>query len=220
MKKLEIDLLLQDLENTNIQIEKKLKKLDTIILYYMEENIDSIQPKEKNNPNNNDDNTDMEDAENNSEGNQSDEIPKSNDVDEGKKTEENDESEKLDDLPHKEKNDNLPSDIKKLYRKITIKTHPDKNNDNDEYDEYYKKVVKAKEENDKATILFTAYELELKELYDVDQEHFSCIKKRIAELEIKTKSLDNNPFWIWYHSDNKHLRRVMIDQITKMRSKK
>lgn len=217
MKKLEIDLLLQDLEDTNIQLKKKLKKLDTIITLYLEDNADTVQPKEepKEEPKGSDSSNDSEiNDEKSSEDNNS-ETPKT-------ESEQNTENNIVDDLPHKEKIDNLPNDIKTLYRKIMIKTHPDKNKgvDDEYHSDLYKKAVTAKDENDKPTILLVAFELGLKEIYDIDEEHFGSIKKRIAEIDSKKKSMENSPFWIWYHSDNKHLRNVMISQITKMRVRK
>lgn len=204
MKKLEIELLLQDFDNANLQIKKKLKKLDTIILYYMEDNGETILPKEE-------------------------PIVEQEIIIDEVITDEQPINEEIphiedeiieDDLPHKEKLDNLPPDIKVLYRKIMIKTHPDKNKgvDNSYYEELYREAVKAKDENDKPTLLYIAYELGLDELYEIDPSHFGSIKKRIAELEIKIKSLDNNPFIIWYNTDNVNLKKVMIDQITKMRT--
>jgi len=129
--------------------------------------------------------------------------------------------EPTDDLENTPKEDLLPQEIKTVYRKIMMKTHPDKTKGSpfeEEYEELYKKAVKAKNDNDKAEILYIAFKLNIKEVFDVDDEHFGNVRYKIKTLEMKSTQLDNNPFWVWYHTDNRALKNIMIQQITKMRS--
>jgi len=210
MKRIEKELLLLDLENANIQVERKYRKLDTIITYFLDEedfNPINEEPKKK-----------KEDKEENENKEKDEEEDKGNeeDTEEDKKVEE-----ELEDLPIESKEDLLPQEIKGVYRKIMMKTHPDKTKGKpfeEEYEEYYKDAVKAKNENDKAEILYIAFKLNIKEVFDVDDEHFGNVRYKIKKLEMKSTQLDNNPFWVWYHTENKSLKNIMIQQISKMRS--
>ena len=210
----EKELLLLDLENANSDIDRKYKKLDTIIVYYLDD-----QPSPSKTPH-----SEPKDTPNSDD---NDEKVVEGDVDEKvDETEENEETveneEILEDLSSSKKEDLLPQEIKNIYRKIMMKTHPDKNRGKvtDEYDEYYKNAVKSKNDNDKAEILFIAYKLNITEVFDVDEEHFGNIRYKIKTLEMKSTQIDNNPFWIWYHTQNKSLKNIMIQQITKMRTKR
>ena len=210
MKRIEKELLLLDLENANIQVERKYRKLDTIITYFLdEEDLESVkeEPKDK-----------VEPEEDIKEEKSDEEIEDEKvDVDE-----EIEEPKEIEDLPRDSKEDLLPQEIKVVYRKIMMKTHPDKTKGKsykEEYEEYYKEAVKAKNDNDKAQILYIAFKLDIKEVFDVDDEHFGNVKYKIKTLEMKSTSLDNNPFWVWYHTDNRQLKNIMIQQISKMRAK-
>jgi hypothetical protein len=212
MKKIEKELLLIDLENANLNVERKYKKLDTIIVYYLDEKQPTPPipepPKEEPQEVNVDEKTSGTTSDKESENKEE------NDKEEPNK-------EELDDLENTPKEDSLPQQIKGVYRKIMMKTHPDKTKGKpfeEEYEEFYKKAVKAKNDNDKAEILYIAYKLDIKEVFDVDDEHFGNVKFKIKTLEMKSTQLDNNPFWVWYHTDNDALKNIMIQQITKMRS--
>jgi len=215
MKRLEKELLLLDLENANLDIERKHKKLDTIIVYFLDEEGDSFTPTptppEEAQPVNVDEKVS---------GTTSDENPENKE--ENKQKEEPKIEEPLEDLENSPKEDLLPQEIKTVYRKIMMKTHPDKTKGKpfeEEYEEFYKRAVKAKNENDKAEILYIAYKLNVKEVFDVDDEHFGNVRYKIKTLEMKSTQMDNNPFWVWYHTDNVALKNIMTQQIAKMRAK-
>ena len=209
MKKIEKELLLLDLENANLDVERKYKKLDTIIVYFLDEE-QVFEP--------------TPEAPEDAEPVNVDEVV-SGTTSEEKPTETEEKDPKIEeikeDLENTPKEDLLPQDIKVIYRKIMMKTHPDKTKDKpfqEEYEEFYKKAVKAKNDNDKAEILYIAFKLNIKEVFDVNDEHFGNVRYKIKNLEMKSTQLDNNPFWVWYHTDNRALKNIMITQITKMRS--
>ncbi len=213
MKRIEKELLLLDLENANITVERKYRKLDTIITYFLDE--EDLEPIEE------ESNVKEDKKEDKSEEPKEDEkvdVDEKETEEESEKTEESEE----DELPRDSKEDLLPQEIKVVYRKIMMKTHPDKTKGKpyeEEYEEYYKDAVLAKNENDKAQILYIAYKLDVKEVFDVDDEHFGNVRYKIKTLEMKSTQLDNNPFWVWYHTENKSLKNIMIQQISKMRVK-
>lgn len=213
MKRIEKELLLLDLEDANLEIDRKYKKLDTIIVYFLDE-----EPVFKPTPDSPEDAkpVDIDEVVSGATSDKEAENSEENEPKEEPKLEE-----ALEDLENTPKEDLLPQEIKMVYRKIMMKTHPDKTKGKpfeEEYEEYYKKAVLAKNENDKADILYIAYKLNIKEVFDVDEEHFGNVKYKIKTLEMKSTQLDNNPFWVWYHTDNAALKRIMIQQISKMRS--
>jgi len=207
MKRIEKELLLLDLENANLDIERKYKKLDTIIVYFLDEEHPTTPAPEP-----------PEDAE----PVVVDEVVSgttSDEKDENK--EEKEEPKEIKEIESAPKEDLLPQEIKVVYRKIMMKTHPDKTKGSpfeEELEEFYKRAVKAKNENDKAEVLYIAYKLNIPEVFDVADEHFGNVRYKIKTLEMKSTQLDNNPFWIWYHTQNNELKNIMIQQITKMRS--
>ena len=94
-------------------------------------------------------------------------------------------------------------------------THPDKNKNNIDYKDYYERTVEAKNQNDKSELIYIAYKLNIEELYSMDEKHFGSIKRKIKETEMVSSGINNNSFWVWYHTDNDQLKKVMAYQIGK-----
>lgn len=208
MKKIEKQILLSDLELIKNEYLSKTNKLNMIISLYLDEKpdiakkiVDDKVKKEEeriNDINKDDINNEIDDVNNNDNDNVNiDDI----------------ETENI----NKDNTNNLPQDIKTIYRKIVMITHPDKNKGNDLYKEYYRKAVEAKNNNDKPELLFIAYKLNIDELYNMDEEHFGSIKRKIKEMEMISNNINYNSYWIWYHTDNQQLKRVMSSQISKKR---
>ncbi len=204
MKKIEKDLLLQDLDYINNEYDIKKQKLNTIISLFMDEEpemikdtIDeSIRKKEEEIDNIIEEENKKEIEEENSEDT---EPPIEDTIEENSKPE-------------------LPQDIKRIYRKIVMMIHPDKNKNkgNTEiYSTLYKRVVKAKNDNDKADIIYIGYKLNIKDIYDLDDEHFGSVKRKIKEKQLESTNLTYNSFWVWYHTDNDGLKKMMANQIAK-----
>lgn len=193
-----------DLENVVSQYERRLKILDNIIVFYMEEDVLEI--------NENDEIDDVveiaDDLSNN--------ISKNSEYSEEeiKKTE-NDFEESI--IKNKKiKEDLLPQDIKSIYRKIVKLTHPDKNKNNPNIimlGNIYKEAVNAKNNNDKAEILYIAYKLNIKEIFEINDEHFGNIRYKIAKLNMDSRNIENSPYWVWYYSDNESLKNIIKKQI-------
>jgi len=111
-------------------------------------------------------------------------------------------------------------DLKELFKKIALKTHPDKLRDLDEEErEYrislYKEAANAVKKGDGATLLEIAYELSVVFNIDADKE-VKWLNKKIQELEHKMMEIKQTAEWIWYHSDglNKDIVEKMVtDQL-------
>jgi hypothetical protein len=204
MKNIEKDLILKDLDYINNEYDIKMQKLNSIMSLFMDEEPEiAIKSAEK----------DYKKAENvinktiNTENKVEQDTEEETSTDETQKNEINETNPII---------DNIPIDIKSLYRKIVMMTHPDKNHDNCYYTELYKRVIKAKDDNDKAEIIYIAYKLKIKDVYTINEEHFGSIKRKIKEKEMMSSNLNLNSFWIWYHTESPELKRVMTHQINKM----
>jgi len=207
MKKIEKDLIFKDLDYVNNEYDIKIDKLKSIVNLFLDEEPEIAKEASDDN---------FERAEENAQKIQ-DEEDKINDKENPKENPIEDKIEEIieNDIIVQE----LPTDIKTLYRKIVMITHPDKNknkNNNEYYSELYGKVIKAKDDNDKAEIIYIAYKLKINEVYDIDDEHFGSIKKKIKEKQISSENMNLNSFWIWYHTESKELKKIMALQIAKL----
>ena len=198
MKNKEKELLLLDYENHIMQYQRKIELLDKIILFYNDEeyisnsNIDDVKKDKVNVIDIYDDSQDINNNDNQ-------DINNSYEIENIKE-------------------DLLPQDIKILYRKIMMITHPDKIKNKDEekeYTYYYKKAIEAKNENNKSEIIFIAFKLNIDDVYKIDNENFGNIKYNIAKLNIDINNIENNPYWIWYYTNNEILKKLMEKQIRK-----
>jgi hypothetical protein len=111
-------------------------------------------------------------------------------------------------------------DLKELFKKIALKTHPDKLRDLDEEErEYrislYKEAANAVKKGDGATLLEIAYELSV--VFDIDADkEVKWLNKKVQQLEQKMMEIKQTAEWIWYHSDglNKNIVEKMVtDQL-------
>lgn len=105
-------------------------------------------------------------------------------------------------------------DLKELFKKIALKTHPDKLRDLDQEErEYrinlYKEAANAVKKGDGATLLEIAYELSVVFNIDADKEA-NWLNKKIQELQHKIMEIKQTAEWIWYHSDG--LNRDVIEK--------
>jgi hypothetical protein len=109
----------------------------------------------------------------------------------------------------------LPPDIKKLYRKITTLTHPDKLEDSDslktEKLKMYLEATTAANKNNIAAILLIGYKLGLE--IDVVENYTEYINREINNLSLHLNSIEYTNSWIWYHTQNESLKKIMIERI-------
>jgi hypothetical protein len=109
----------------------------------------------------------------------------------------------------------LPSDIKKIYRKITTLTHPDKLDAHDplktEKLKLYLEATTAANKNDIAVILLIGYKLGLE--IDVVENYNEYINREINKLSLLLNSIEYTNSWVWYHTPNESLKKIMIERI-------
>lgn len=205
MKKIEKEIILMDYENSINNYKRKIGILDNIILYYNEENISENKEKIDTKLDENkitDVNLNIEKS-NFSEADIQEETENieddNNDIEETKKNE-----------------DVLSQDIKLLYRKIMMITHPDKIKNSTllkEYSDYYRYVVEAKKNNNELDIIYIAYKLNIEDVYSIDNEYFDRLKYNISKKNNDITRVENSPYWVWYYTDNNTLKNIMKIQI-------
>ena len=110
--------------------------------------------------------------------------------------------------------DVLPEDkdLKDLFKKIALKTHPDKLRDCDEDEaeyltELYKDAASSAEVGDGMALLEIAYELGIAVKIDPEKE-IEWLARKIQMLEESVSEMKNTAEWIWAHSDGSERDRV------------
>ena len=207
MKRIEKDLILKDLEYINNEYDIKTQKLTSIMSLFMDEEPEVIKQVV---------NEEVKNAEEKAEKIKNEEEQKEQSEN---STEEPKEEPIIEEIETDNVTIDLPMDIKTLYRKIVMMIHPDKNKNNrnlELYSDLYRRVIKAKDENDKAEIIYIAYKLKIPDVYDVEDEHFGSVRKKIKEKELSSTNMTYNSFWVWYHTDNQTLKRMMVEQINQL----
>jgi hypothetical protein len=103
-------------------------------------------------------------------------------------------------------------DLRDLFKKIALKTHPDKLLDKDEEEiehltELYKDAASAAEVGDGMALLEIAYELGIPVKIDPEKE-VEWLNKKIEMLKETVSEMKNTAEWIWSHSDGSERDRV------------
>jgi len=102
-------------------------------------------------------------------------------------------------------------DLKKLYRKIASKSHPDKA-DNDEDAALFSKAAKAYKENDLATMLDIAGLLNL-EIVELSPESIFLLSENIKTLSDGINNKKKTASWAWHQSETEEQKVAIIKMI-------
>ena len=97
-----------------------------------------------------------------------------------------------------DKNKTKNKDLRKLYRKIATKTHPDKTN-NENTSKIFIEAASAYQENDLGKLIELSNEAKIEDL-DLSKESILLLEKNVALLEKKIHTLKTTAAWIWYNS--------------------
>jgi len=113
-----------------------------------------------------------------------------------------------------EKKDDKPKDVKKLYRKIVMLSHPDKNEDLDDDEEkarltvLYKEATKAYNDVDMSTLIRIAVELGLNPP-DPTEEQLKGLHDKVNDIKLDIATIEHTVAWVWYYS-NEEERQTLI----------
>jgi hypothetical protein len=133
--------------------------------------------------------------------------------DEEEKPEEKDEEEEP---GEKDDEESIPSppknkDLRKLYRKIAEKTHPDKAGSN-KHAQLFSEAAAAYKENDIATLLNLAGILNI-ELLELSPESLILLENNIKTLAMKIHNKKQTTAWAWHQSKTEKKKESIIKQI-------
>ena len=136
-----------------------------------------------------------------------DPIMNEEEIEENEETEEDINNEEKAQTSHEPKN----RDLKKLYRKIAEKTHPDKTGSND-HAEQFSEAAKAYSENDIATLLNLAGRFNI-ELLELSEESIVLLESNIKNLAMEIHQRKQTSAWAWSQCQSDEERESIIQQI-------
>ena len=119
------------------------------------------------------------------------------------------------------KNDKQSSEVKKVYRKIVSKTHPDKleqlpnNTIKKKLIKHYKKAVEHYNNNNVVGLFDLADELDIK-LPEIDESYIEKMSMEINSLKSKIQRYKDSNAWIWYHSTGEMAENIMNQIVSKL----
>ena len=119
------------------------------------------------------------------------------------------------------KNDKQSSEVKKVYRKIVSKTHPDKleqlpnNTNKKKLIKHYKKAVEHYNNNNVVGLFDLADELDIK-LPEIDESYIEKMSTEVMSLKNKIKRYKDSNAWIWYHSTGEMAENIMNQIVSKL----
>lgn len=139
--------------------------------------------------------------------------PKPNKITENDPIEEN--IPDLEDVEHElEQREPKNKDLKKLYRKIVEKTHPDKTGDNS-LAQVFSDAVKAYNQSDIAKMLEIASQLNI-EITELAAESIALLNQNIETLTKEIHSKRNTAAWAWHSAkENAEEKKRIIEFILK-----
>ena len=119
------------------------------------------------------------------------------------------------------KNDQQSTEVKKVYRKIVSKTHPDKleqlpnNTIKKKLVKHYKKAVEHYNNNNMVGLFDLADELDIK-LPEIDESYIERMETETKSLRDKIKRYKDSNAWIWYHSTGEMAENILNQIISKL----
>lgn len=109
---------------------------------------------------------------------------------------------------------NISPKVKKLYREIVKKTHPDIIKDKD-LNDLYIKATEYYEKNDKLGIYKICNELGI--IFDLDSEDYKFIEERIKEYKKRISFLESTFAWKWFNTEEESEKNNIILTFIKLK---
>ena len=111
---------------------------------------------------------------------------------------------------------NISPKVKKLYRDIVKKTHPDIINDK-EMNDLYIKATEYHENNDKIGLYKICDELNIK--FELDEEDSFFIEKKIGEYKKRISFLESTFTWKWFNTEDEGDKNNILLTFIKLKIK-
>lgn len=103
----------------------------------------------------------------------------------------------------------MSGEFKSLYRKIAVKTHPDKTKSKDTIVEKYQEASKAKKDNKIDKLVSIAKDLKIN-LNQMSYTDIKAIESSIIDTEKKIQEIRASYIWAWVFSSNKERSNIIV----------
>ena len=213
LKKLELMMLLNKYNSYKVELDFKNQKLEYINGLFMTEVSSSISMQSETVEQGDRINNDV----NNGDGVDEEPLNSANDEQVNNEQSDNEHEDTVNnDINNASDKDDLPKDIKLVYRKLVMITHPDKIKSDDplknEKIQVYLDIQKSDSLNAKIiNILYYAnkYSIDI----EVENDYSQLIDYHLKTIELKLKNIEYSTSWVWYHTTNKQLKTIMIERL-------
>ena len=111
----------------------------------------------------------------------------------------------------------VSDDIKKIWKQIAIKTHPDRTGNDVEMTELYKRSLNAYNNGSYEEIIEIAIQLFIK-IEQLSEKTLDLLDARAKELEKKLDEVKNNVLWSWAEAPEE--KKVVIENMLRRHRKK
>ena len=214
VKELKLKILMKDLEILRNEYYSKIEKMETIKLLVIEESNfnKKIEEPEVEEP--------VEDP-------LTDEIKEDVEIPKEEPTENKETTieEPVEDIPAEiteegEKTDKTENaDVKKIYRQLVLKTHPDRNKNLDkekreELTKIYKEAVDSYGNNNFFNVIYLAYKIGI-DISDISEKRFKDIEEYKDNLQNKIRGMDYDTLMVWYNATDPHFKDIMFQRLLK-----
>lgn len=111
----------------------------------------------------------------------------------------------------KEKKEELNNNFKKLFRKISLLTHPDKTQ-NEESREILEDAVEAKKSKNAGGLTSIAHDLKI-DLSNLDYDSIDLLEESIKKSEQEILNIHNSYPWVWFYAPENKKEPILISFI-------
>lgn len=106
--------------------------------------------------------------------------------------------------------DVISSSFKSLYRKIAVRTHPDKNKNKPNARDIYESATIAKKEGNLQELLDAGKKVDIKlKANELNLDELDLLESNVNELKIKINKIQNSYPWVWFHA-NPNKRNIIF----------
>lgn len=105
---------------------------------------------------------------------------------------------------------NAPDDIRKLWKQIAVKTHPDRTNNDPDLTGIYMRALEAYNNGDFDEIIEIALQLFIA-VDNLSEETLKKLEHRVEDLEKNLKQVNNNVLWEWAKASDE--KKTMIENM-------